>query len=349
MSETPKDTQILVTGGTGLVGSHLIRYLLQNGYTNVRAVRLSTSPLGLLDGAEDQVEWVETDILDIIGVEEAMEGVQQVYHCAALVSFNPGEKDLILRTNREGTANIVNAALYAGVEKLLHVSSVAAIGRDRKSTWVNEETKWVRSPDNTTYGVSKFQAEQEIWRGQAEGLNVAIVNPSIILGAGFWDQGPPQFFRMGWNEFPFYPRGENGFVDVRDVVRFMLLLMESDIQGERFLLSGSNQSFHEMQDEIARNLERKPPRYALSPLVASWAARLEWLRQKITGKPPLITRENAKMTSLVYHYKNDKSLGVFGFEYTPFTQTIRDVSEQLKEAVKEDFAPKVLPLSLPKK
>lgn len=347
MSEMPKDTQMLVTGGTGLVGSYLIRYLLQSGYTRIRAICRPASRFDLLNGLEDQVEWVETDLLDILGLEEAMEGVQQVFHCAALVSFNSSEKDLILRINRDGTANIVNAALYAGVEKLVHVSSVAAIGRDKKSTWVNEETKWVRSPDNTTYGISKFQAEQEVWRGQAEGLNVAVVNPTIILGAAFWDRGPSQFFSMSWKEFPFYTKGENGFVDVRDVARFLVLLMESDIRGERYILSGSNHSFRDMQSAIARAMDRKPPRYHLSIGVAKLAARLEWVRHKLTGKAALITLENAKMTSLIYHYKNDKSRSVFNFEYTPFEQTIRETSELFLEAAEDDFTPRVLSFHLP--
>lgn len=345
MSEQPKDKQILVTGGSGLLGSYLIRYLLHCGYRRVRALKRAGSKLDLLNGMEDKVEWVETDILDIIGVEEAMQGVAQVFHCAAMVSFNSWERDLMMSTNRDGTANIVNAALYAGVEKLVHVSSVAAIGRNKKTPWVDEETKWTTGPDNTNYAITKFQGEQEVWRGQAEGLKVAVVNPSIILGAGFWDSGPTQFFKMGWNEFPVYPRGENGFVDVRDVARFMILLMESDIAGERFILNGTNLSFREMQGAIAQAMGRKPPRFELNPFLGRWAARLEWLRNKFTGKPPLITRENAKMTGIVYHYRNDKSLRAFDFEYTPFEQTIRETSDLFMEALEEDLAPKVLPLN----
>ncbi|PHN03391.1 NAD-dependent epimerase/dehydratase family protein [Flavilitoribacter nigricans] len=344
MSKTVKDAQILVTGGTGLVGSYLIRYLLQSGYTRIRALCRPDSKFDLLDGQEDRVEWVETDILDIIGVEEAMAGVQQVYHCAALVSFDKREKDLMLRTNRDGTANIVNAALYAGVEKLVHVSSVAAIGRDKKTTWVDEKTKWARSPDNTHYAISKFQAEQEVWRGQAEGLTVAVVNPAIILGAGYWDKGSSEFFSLAWKEFPFYPIGENGFVDVRDVARFALRLMESKVQGERFILSGTNLAFREMQETMARAMDRKPPRYRFSPFLGRWAARMEWLRNKLTGKEPLITRENVKMTSLIYHYRNDKSRRMFDFAYIPFERTIEETSDLFRKNQENGSAPRVLPL-----
>lgn len=345
MSEQPKDTQVLVTGGTGLLGSYLIRYLLHCGYRRVRAIKRADSKLDLLNGLEDQVEWVETDILDIVGVEEAMEGVEMVIHCAAMISFNPWEKDLMMSINRDGTANIVNAALYAGARKLVHVSSTSAVGRDKKTPWVDEETKWTTSPDNTTYGITKFQAEQEVWRGQAEGLKVAVVNPSVILGAGFWDSGPTQFFKMGWNEFPFYTEGENGFVDVRDVARFLILLMESDIVGERFILNGENLSFRKMQETIAKAMGRKAPRFKLHPFWARWGARIEWLRYRLSGKSPLITRENAKMTNLVYHYRNDKSLGAFDFEYTPLERTIRETSALFIQALEDELAPKVLPLN----
>lgn len=326
------------------MGSYLIRYLLRRGYTRIRAIKRPTSKFDLLAGLENRIEWVDSDLLDTIGLEDAMEGVEQVYHCAAMVSFNPAERDQMLRTNRDGTANIVNAALYAGVKKLVHVSSIAAIGRDKKSPWVDEDTKWVTSPDNSKYGISKFQAEQEVWRGQAEGLNVAVVNPSVILGAGCWDMGTAQFFKLGWREFPFYPVGASGFVDVRDVARFLILLMESDILGERFVLNGENRSYQSLQEMIAAALDRKGPRYVLSPAIARWAARLEWLRKKFTGKPPLITRENAIMTSLTYHYKNDKSIRTFDFDYIPIEQTVRETARLFKAALAEDLSPRVLPL-----
>lgn len=344
MSSSQKDTLTLVTGGTGLVGSYLIRYLLTEGYTRIRALYRTGSRFDLVEEVKDRVEWVEADLLDIFGLEDAMEGVKRVYHCAALISFLPGERDLMLRTNRDGTANVVNACLHAGVEKLLYVSSIAAIGRDKKSNRINEATKWQRSPDNSYYAISKFQAEQEVWRGRAEGLPVVVVNPSVILGAGFWDSGPQQIFKMTWREFPFYPVGETGFVDVRDVARFMILLMESDIQGERYILNSTNTSFEHLQKGFAEAIDRRPPRYTLTPWMARWAARLEWLRSKVTGKHPLITRENALMTSLDYHYENDKSRRDLNFEYIPFEQTLEDIATLFKEAAEDSFNPKVLSL-----
>lgn len=340
-----KDELILVTGGTGFVGSYLIRYLLQQGYTRIRALCRASSKFDLLAGVKDKIEWVEADILDIFQLEEAMEGVQKVYHCAAIISFDPREHEKMLRTNRDGTANVVNTCLYQGVKKLVHVSSIAAIGRDSKDPKVDENTKWQAGKDNATYAISKFQAEQEVWRGQAEGLTVAVVNPSVILGAGFWDGGTQVVFKITWDDYPFYPVGSSGFVDVRDVARFLILLMESEIKGERYLLNGSNKAYRAVQSDIAKAFDRPAPRYALSPGLAKWAARLDWLRSKVLGKEPLLTKESAHLTSLSFTYINDKSLQDFDFYYTPLAQTIEETATLFKEAAQDDFGPRTLQLN----
>jgi nucleoside-diphosphate-sugar epimerase len=342
--ENDKDALILVTGGTGFLGSYLLRYLCREGYRRIRALKRPDSPMDLVDSVKDQIEWVEGHLLDIFSLDEAMQDVQQVYHCAALVSFHPADRDRMLQVNRNGTANVVNSCLHAGVEKLVYVSSIAAIGRDRRSPEVSEQTKWQNSPDNSPYAISKFQAEQEVWRGQAEGLNVAVVNPSVILGAGFWHSGPQQVFKMAWEEFPYYPVGSTGFVDVRDVARFMIRLMESDISGQRFLLNGDNTSYREVQTTIAEALDKPPPSKALSPLLARWVARLESLRSKFGGKAPLITKDAAHLTALSYRYINDKSRAALDFEYTPLQQTLEETASAFKEAALNGFGPRVLML-----
>lgn len=344
MKPSNKDALILVTGGTGLVGSYLIRYLLRQGYTRIRALCRAGSSFALLGDAQERVEWVKTDLLDVLGLEDALAGVRFVYHCAALISFDPAERELMLRINRDGTANIVNGCLYAGVEKLVHLSSIAAIGRDPKNAKVDENTKWQNSKDNSTYAISKFQGEQEVWRGQAEGLRVAVLNPSVILGGGFWHSGPQQVFGVVWRSYPFYPVGHTGFVDVRDVARFAILLMESEKDGERYLLNGDNASYQQVQNEIARILDRRPPRIALTPGRAALAARLEWLGSKLLGRAPLITRETAQLTTSSYTYLNDKSRRDLNFEYIPLSETIRETSELFREAAADNFPPKVLPL-----
>ncbi|MCB0632867.1 MAG: hypothetical protein KDD15_24180, partial [Lewinella sp.] len=168
---------------------------------------------------------------------------------------------------------------------------------------------------------------------------VAVVNPSVILGAGFWNSGPQQVFKMAWDEFPFYPVGSSGFVDVRDVVRFMVLLMESDITGQRFLLNGENTSYRAVQTAIAKVLGKRPPSKAISPRLARWAARLEWLRSKLGGKAPLITKDAALTTSLSYRYLNEKSRRTFDFEYTPLQQTIEETANLFKDGGPGRFFP----------
>ncbi|MBC7722151.1 MAG: NAD-dependent epimerase/dehydratase family protein, partial [Pedobacter sp.] len=213
---------ILVTGANGLVGSHLITKLLQQN-KQVRALYRNNPPLII----HQNLEWFQGDILDIIGLEEAMESVTQVYHCAAIVSFNPKERKILYQTNIEGTANVVNGCLDMGIEKLVYISSVASLGRALKNEPINEAAKWIESTNNSEYAKTKFLAEMEVWRGIGEGLNAVIVNPSIILGASDWTKGSAAIFKSVYDEFPWFADGVNGFVDVVDVVDAMVQLMDS--------------------------------------------------------------------------------------------------------------------------
>lgn len=339
-----KNKQILVTGGTGFLGSYLLRYLVREGFTRVRALRRTNSNMDLVADVAGRIEWIECDVLDILGLEDAMEGVQQVYHCAAMVSFDPKNFDEMRKVNVDGTANVVNAALYANVEKLVHVSSIAALGRTKESNTVTEATKWQRGSYNSEYAISKYLSENEVWRGIAEGLKVAVVNPSVILGSGRWDDGPLKFFKLVWKNFPFYTKGTTGFVDVRDVTQFMIMLMNSDISGERYILNAENLTYQTIMNEIATHLNKKPPRIEVNTIIQQAAWRVEWIRSRILGTKPFITREVAQQSMRSFFYQNDKSLTHFDFEYTPIRQTIAETARQFREAAEEDFKPKALPL-----
>ncbi|MEY4278400.1 MAG: hypothetical protein RL377_404, partial [Bacteroidota bacterium] len=227
---------IFVTGASGLVGSHLIQSLVQKGL-NVRALYRNNIPV--FKHAE-KVNWIKGDILDVSSLEEALQGVTQVYHCAAIVAFTPKQAAAMLHANVEGTANVVNACIAHQVQKLVYVSSVAALGRIREDGAVNETMNWTTETSNSVYGKSKYLAEMEVWRGMGEGLNVAIVNPVIILGAGDWNKGSSEIFKSAYDEFPWYTQGVSGFVDVLDVVDAMQLLMQSEVQGQRYIISGAN-------------------------------------------------------------------------------------------------------------
>lgn len=338
-----KDAPTLVTGATGFVGSYLLRCLLQRGYRHVRAIRRRNSSLELLGEAADKVEWVEGDITDPVFVEEAMNGMRRVFHCAAVVSFDPRRQKEMMETNGAGAANIVNAALYEGIDKLLHVSSIATLGRVRNGATLNEKDLWQRSRFNTNYAVSKYQAEQEVWRGMAEGLRVAVVNPSIVLGSGKWREGTASIFKMVLEGLRFYPEGATGFVDVRDVARFSAMLMESGIEGERFILNSENAPYKALLERIAHHLGVRPPSLKANALARGIAWRLAWLNSRFTGKPPLLTREAASQSSRTFYYENQKSLQAFPFFYHPLEETIAETCRQLLEAREEGFAPKALP------
>lgn len=317
---------ILVTGSTGLVGSHLIKELAKNG-KQVKALYRNTIPEEIIEG----VEWVKGDILDIISLEEAMTDIEEVFHCAAIVSFDPKEKVLLHKSNVEGTANIVNACLNAGIKKLLFVSSVAALGRIRENVLVDEKMNWSEDTGNSEYGKSKYLAEMEVWRGIGEGLNAVVINPVIILGAGDWKKGSTEIFKSAYDQFPWYTEGISGFVDVQDVVKAMILLMKGEANNERFIISCGDFSYKEVFTEIAINFGKEPPHKKVTPLIAAIVWRWENIKGKLTGKQPLITRETAATAQAKVYFNNNKlKLYSPNFEYTPFKETIERICSELK-------------------
>jgi nucleoside-diphosphate-sugar epimerase len=323
---SPKDTPVLVTGGTGMVGAYLLELLDQAGYRCIRAIyRPGTQPHSSAR-IKHTIQWVECDLLDPLTLEKTIREVEQIYHCAGLISFRKKDRKEMLRVNVEGTANLMNIALHAGIKKVLHVSSVAALGRTKPGQERDEKDHWERSPYNTFYGLSKYQGEQEAWRAHAEGLNLNVVNPSIILGAHDWYSGPGRFFPMLDRSFPFYPVGGTGLVDVRDVVHFMVQLMESDINGERYILNAGTLSYQAFFQKIAQALQVPPPRFKISRLLQQIAWRMSWLQETLTGKPSLITRETAAQSSYTYHYPADKSKAAFDFQYRNLDQSIQEMA-----------------------
>jgi dihydroflavonol-4-reductase len=319
---------ILVTGGAGLLGSELIRQLLSQG-SEVRAIYNKTP---LPDFNSNHLRQFQCNILDVIGLEEAMQEVDQVYHCAAIVSFDPSRKQELFKINIEGTANVVNAALLTGVKKLVHVSSVAALGRIRENEPVNERMNWTEETSNSSYGQSKYLGELEVWRGIGEGLDAVIVNPVIILGEGDWNAGSSQIFKSLYNEFPWYTEGVTGFVDARDVAKAMIELMESDISGERFIISAENRSYREVFNLIAGAFGKKQPHKKVTPFIASVVWRLEEIKRWFTGKNPLITKESAGTALANTYFENRKLLEFLpAFRYRAVEETIRDTCAGMQQ------------------
>jgi nucleoside-diphosphate-sugar epimerase len=325
------------------VGSYLLRLLVKEGY-RVRAMRRPESRMDLVSDIADKVEWVEADTLDILSLEEAFEGITHVCHCAGITSFLRRDERRMMQINVNGTANMVNFALAFGVQQFVHISSIAALGRTPDRPHMDERSPWVSSKDNSRYAISKYLGEQEVWRGQAEGLRVAVVNPSIILGSGFWNEGSAKFFRQVYEGLKFRPTGRSGFVDVRDVVAFMVLLLKNDIAGERYILNAQNIPSGELFDQIAVALDKKPPFIRVTPLLAEVAWRVEWLKSSILRTPPVVTRESARASVQQYTYGGEKALNVAGFQYRPIASTIQEIAPQCLEAAQNGWAPRVLPL-----
>lgn len=325
---------ILVTGGTGLLGSHLLYELSKRGM-KVRALVRDTNQtshvkklFSVLPGTSESqyslIEWVEGDITDITSLDQAMDGVDEVYHCAAIVSFYRGDNALMMKINAGGTANIVNACLKHNIRKLVHVSSVAALGIPETGDIIDEKALWKPSRKNSGYAISKYSAEREVWRGIAEGLTAAIVNPSVILGVSFKNTSSNPVFQNLNRLHHFYTRGSNGYIDVRDVATIMILLMESDINAQKFLLTNENLSFKEFISTGARILGKKPPFIPLNRALLSLFWRLNYLYSFITRTKPLFTPEIVRPLSSMLKYSSAKFLGAFHYAFIPVKQSLAD-------------------------
>lgn len=333
---------ILVTGGTGLLGSHLLMELASRG-EKIRALYRTEekrdsvadifgyyqeNPNTLLD----QIEWVKGDVLDAPSLESALENVTQVYHCAAAVTFLAKDRPYMHKVNVEGTANLLNLCVEKEDVRFCHVSSVAAIGRDGSEEVISEANEWKESDHNAAYAISKRNAELEVWRAIEEGLEAFMVNPSLIIGPGDWNASTGAMFKRAWSGLPFYTRGGNCFVDVRDVASAMVALMDSGITRERFIVGAENRKFKEVFERIAKIMDKKPPKLEATPFLTGLTWRAEAVVSAITGKKPFITKEVAHHALQLNRYDNSKLLQHLPeFSYRDFDETLEFVSRKFVE------------------
>ncbi|WCL81218.1 NAD-dependent epimerase/dehydratase family protein [Saprospira sp. CCB-QB6] len=323
---------LFITGATGFLGAYLVREALKAGY-RIRASKRPNSPLDLLGDMAQKIEWREGDLLDLSFVESCLEGVDSLIHAAALVSFQPKEAEKMIRFNADSTNYLVNAALSANISESLFVSSIAALGRDEKKLRIDEQSQWENSKYNSNYAISKFKAECEVWRGIQEGLPACIVNPAVIMGAGYWAKGTAQMFQQVANGLSFYPAGATGFVDVRDVAEFSLALLQNpQAQGQRFILNGTNCSYQTLFTEMATALGKKPPKRKLPAWGVELLWRIEKLRSWIRGLPPLITEEIARNMNSKYEYDNQKVIDFLGKDFRPLSVCMQDSAKLYKLA-----------------
>jgi nucleoside-diphosphate-sugar epimerase len=328
---------VFVTGGTGFLGAHLMYQLLRKG-VQIRALKRPESKMDMLERVlrfyeknyRDillNISWVEGDLLDIYSLKEVLSDVSVIYHSAGVVSFTPDDKKAMMDVNIKGTANLVNMALEKRINRFCHVSSIAALGRSEDSKIIDELTVWQTSNRNSRYAISKYGAEREVWRGIQEGLNAVIVSPSIILGPGKINAGTGKLIETIQKGLKFYTAGMNGFVDVRDVVNVMIELVESDIAGERFIVSSENLTYKQLFEMISRELGKSPPTLKASRWIGEMAWRYEYVKGKITGNKPLITRETADTASNNYSYSNQKITDQLNYRFIPIEQTISEACD----------------------
>lgn len=337
---------IFITGGTGLLGSHVLVELLKRN-KQVRALRRSSSNMETLNTvfkhffqAEansylDKIEWVEGDILDITSLSEGMAGCSIVYHCAALVSFKKSDFKHLMKINKEGTANVVNSCLDEGVKQLCHVSSTAAIGRSQLKEFYDENNKWSTDRSNSNYAVSKYSAENEVWRGKEEGLDVIIINPSVILGVGDWNTSSLSLFKTIKKGLKFYTPGTNAFVDARDAAYILCELSERNIVNERFLVFSENMSYQKLFETIANAFGIKPPSIKVKKWMAEIAWRLEGTLAFLFGKKQNITKETARSAMETHKYSNAKIKEQLNFEFIPIKKSVDDAVVFFKQYGKD--------------
>ncbi len=328
---------ILVTGGTGLVGSHLLYFLLKENDT-VRAIHRKSSNINSVkkvfsyytETSEElfkRIDWVEADIIDVPALTEAFKGITHVYHAAAYISFNPKHYRKLKKANIEGTANVVNLSLLHKVKKLCYVSSIATLGKTDDGTLITEETHWIPEENNNVYSITKYGAEMEVWRGTQEGLDAVIVNPGVIFGSGYWNSGSGVIVKMADKQIPFYTSGGVGMVDVQDVVSIMIQLMKCNIVNQKYILVGKNIYHRELLSELAVLLHKKPPRKSIAKWKLVVFSNLDWFFNKIFRTKRKLLRPTVDSLYKTSFYDASKITTDLNFQFTHYRETLRRVAE----------------------
>lgn len=331
---------ILVTGGTGLVGAHLLYHLAQKN-DMIRAIyrtdkkrenvrKIFSYYTENVQEHFSKIEWVQADITDIPSLEPVFKKITEVYHCAALVSFAPKDYRKMRQVNIDGTANIINFSIENKINKFCFVSSIAAIGNSINGKPVNEGNEWSENDNHNGYSITKYGAEMEVWRGSQEGLNVIIVNPGVILGSGFWNENSGKLFTQINSGLKFYTEGITGFVGVHDVVKAMILLMKSNIKNERFVLVSENKSFKDVLFSIADTFNKKRPSIKVGKIITAITWRVDWLFTIITNKEPLLTKNSARSSHNISHYSSIKIKNQLGFEFESITKLCATICRDFK-------------------
>jgi dihydroflavonol-4-reductase len=315
---------ILVTGGTGFIGSLVIKSLLEKG-KSVLAIKRTSSiiPQELLYKAN--LFWFDADITDYFSLEDVFTQVKQVYHCAGMVSFNPTDRKELMDVNVKGTTHIVNLCLEKKA-RLVFLSSVAALGEGKDTKFIDEKSKWEWHPKLSGYSISKFEAEREVWRGIAEGLDAVIVNPTIVIGADN-SSNTAQIFSLIEKGLKYYPTGSSGFVDVEDLVSIMVQLMESpDISGTNFLINNINLSYKEFFQQYAHKVKKDLPSIPTNRYLLAFAWRTQMLLSYLKIMKPKLTKEIARASIKKHIYSNEKITNTLKYSFKPIDLSLEEIS-----------------------
>jgi nucleoside-diphosphate-sugar epimerase len=308
---------VAITGATGLVGKELVKRFSNESIPCIGLVRTLKTNL-----AVSEIEYRQADLLDIPSLMKAFAGATTVIHTAALVSFNPKRNEEIYKVNVEGTRNVVNVCLALGIEHLIHVSSVAALGREKNILEIDESATWVESPLNTDYAKSKYEAELEVFRGQEEGLKISIVNPSVILAQSDWSKGSSSIFKYVFEEHKFYSAGTFNYVDVRDVTEMIFNLFSLKSSGKRYIANSGSIHSKLLFEKIASRFKKRPPTILANSFFISVATTIELLRSTLTGREPLVTKKTAKIASETFHYSNQKAINELNMKFKTLDETL---------------------------
>ncbi len=335
--------KVLVTGATGFVGSYVCRYLLQQNYS-VYATRRASSCLDLIEDIIPDINLINIDSHDLQGLSSMFSEIDAVIHCAALTSIQSSDMDYMFDTNVRLTADLLNLAIDNNIKKFVHISSIAALGQAIKNQPLDEKRHWKNDPRNTQYGLSKHLAEMEVRRAKAEGLNVIMLNPSLVLGAGIWASGTPSVFKKLDNGIPFYPTGKTGVVDVRDVAIAAVKSLQLDTFQDRIIISSENLTTKELFDLICDGLNKKKIARAITPLMGKVACALDAVRSKLTASPRILTKDTLKSSLRQASYNNTRSINILDMKYKLIRDTIEETCQLYKETIKEKKGFAILPL-----
>ena len=326
---------ILVTGGTGLVGAHLLYHLLLE-HPKIRATHRKGSDLDSVkkvfsyytvdsDSLFQKIEWVEANITEIPALTEAFKGITYVYHCAAFISFNPKHYYALKKANIEGTANVVNLCLANKVKKLCYVSSIATLGKAAEKELITEENHWNPEENNSVYSITKYGAEMEVWRGTQEGLDAVIVNPGVILGEGYWNSGSGILIKRAARGIQFYTHGSTGFVDIKDVIKAMIIVMNSPVKSEKYILVGTNCSYKDFLTKLSIEFGKRPPSKAISKSILVVLSRLDWLSNKLFKTKRSLLKATIQSMYTYSNYDASKIKNAISMEFTSMEETLQRI------------------------